>query len=694
MSVALQLTALPVQELGFLPGCALTFDPTALLAGLSAEGTLRLSRLLFEFCRSTFQLQADPRFVDAAHRFAAALPAPRSTLTCVDVTGTHALVAGYLPQGLGAPRTILVVGPNSVAQPAVPALASAANADPAQFLLLIDRRALPGKFSILLLGEQDIAVLAVPHPGIPLRLNTWLERNTLAAAAFRRYLASGIAATLATQAEGLAALREFQLMHPLPPVALREPDQQVGGEIELAVNTEAGLFLAGWLNDPNSLIAGLHVLSPFGTAFPSTILIHRYPREDVAKLYPATPRGSAATPFGFVAFLPGFTEPAPVLQYRVSLTLRSGASLELVPRVLAVEEAQGRDTIMQIIPPRYLTKDLLLQTIAPPAASLHRAFMAARKPPGIVAYGVPIVQPEISIIVPVYRNIEFLRGQHAALAFDPETRAAELIYVLDSPEQRPAFERMLRGLYATYAMPCRLLVMSGNYGFAAACNAGATLATGRLLLPLNSDVVPAMRGWLGPLVGAIDASKRIGAVGAKLLYDDDSLQHAGLYFAQDADGAWHNHHFHKGYPRDYPEANRARLVPGVTGAAMLLRRDAFQEVGGFTEDYIIGDYEDSDLCLKLRNAGFDIWYEPAAELYHFERRSMPLNGAYWRSNVSEYNRLLHENLWHGVMAWLAEAKLEHSVDQVVVPARRRRRASSDLKLLDSGASQTLAVKAR
>ena len=73
-------------------------------------------------------------------------------------------------------------------------------------------------------------------------------------------------------------------------------------------------------------------------------------------------------------------------------------------------------------------------------------------------------------------------------------------------------------------------------------------------------------------------------------------------------------------------------MPGVTGAALLVRRAAFLAVGGFSTDYIIGDFEDSDLCLALRAAGHEIGYEPAAELFHFERQSitaMPAMPAAW-----------------------------------------------------------------
>ncbi len=105
-------------------------------------------------------------------------------------------------------------------------------------------------------------------------------------------------------------------------------------------------------------------------------------------------------------------------------------------------------------------------------------------------------------------------------------------------------------------------------------------------------------------------------------------------------------------PGNYPSALRAREVPGVTGACLTTRRDIFDLVGGYTEDYIIGDYEDSDLCLKIRQLGFGIYYEPAVALYHFERRSIRRSADYMRGLASQYNSWLHTQRWDDDIAEL------------------------------------------
>ena len=77
----------------------------------------------------------------------------------------------------------------------------------------------------------------------------------------------------------------------------------------------------------------------------------------------------------------------------------------------------------------------------------------------------------------------------------------------------------------------------------------------------------------------------------------------------------------------------------------MTRRETYERVGGFTEDYVIGDYEDSDLCLKIRRLGLQIAYEPAACLYHFERRSIRRSQDYMRGVASQYNSWLHTQRW-------------------------------------------------
>jgi GT2 family glycosyltransferase len=279
-------------------------------------------------------------------------------------------------------------------------------------------------------------------------------------------------------------------------------------------------------------------------------------------------------------------------------------------------------------------------------ADLQKAVRAAAQRPRTLTIGELPAEPTISVVVPLYRNLEFLQTQIAAFANDPAFAAGtEIIYVLDSPEQTAEVEQYLRGLNLLYRLPFTLVVMAENAGYAAACNAGAAVARGAFLAMVNSDVIPSAPGWLDVLTRRMAENSSIAACGPKLLFEDGSIQHAGLYFAVNHFGRCLNHHFYKGMPRDYAPATVERLVPAVTGACLVVRTDAFNEAGGFSTDYVIGDYEDSDFCLKLRALGQQIAYVPDAELYHLERQSIRHHEDYMRGCADRYNAWLHAGRW-------------------------------------------------
>ena len=102
---------------------------------------------------------------------------------------------------------------------------------------------------------------------------------------------------------------------------------------------------------------------------------------------------------------------------------------------------------------------------------------------------------------------------------------------LDRPQLDPV-GKYAAELYPVYNIPFRVATLDANVGFAGACNAGASLAYGRLLLLLNSDVLPGEPGWLTRMASFYDATPNIGALGPKMLYEDDSIQHAGMYLSR------------------------------------------------------------------------------------------------------------------------------------------------------------------
>jgi GT2 family glycosyltransferase len=165
------------------------------------------------------------------------------------------------------------------------------------------------------------------------------------------------------------------------------------------------------------------------------------------------------------------------------------------------------------------------------------------------------------------------------------------------------------------------------------------------LLLFNSDVLLADDDAITTLLGALRGSRKTAAVGPKLLFANGTIQHAGLTFDQDPRGHVFNRSLYKGYPIDFPAANRACSADALTAACLLVDRRAWDAVGGVSEDYLVGDFEDTDLCLKLRAKGWTLLYEPAVTLHHFERQSIDLHQVHRTSCAEVYNRWLHQTRW-------------------------------------------------
>jgi len=519
-----------------------------------------------------------------------------------------------------------------------------------------------GRIMLLDGALSSDAVLLPPSPMQPVRLVArdrakplaTLARDAVAGRARAPELLRALAARAVRDTRAAALLREAQLLAPARPTRIENPASPIGARLDLALSDHAGgIFLCGWLRDPLGLVSSLELRAPGQTRALPFESLHRVPRPELLNRFARAPLGHACDRPGFLAHLPGL-DPAGTAQWRLAARLAGGTELEVAAPPGLMPANVARDLVLRAAHPSAVGPALLDDCIGPAAAALHAAARrAVTARPAVVAFGPPLrARPRASLIVPLYRNLRFLRFQLAAFARDAETRRADLIYVLDSPEQQHEVEHLLRGMAMMHDLPLRLVVMPRNGGYAAACNAGAEEAVAPALLFLNSDVLPATAGWLGRMLACLGRDRRLAAVGPRLLFDDGSIQHAGLLFRRGEDGIWLNDHYCKGFPRAHPEAAQARRVPAVTGAALLVRRSAFEQAGGFCTDYIVGDFEDSDLCLKLRGSGHEIAYEPAAELFHFERQSIALHDGHARTLAGAVNRRLHHRRWDGAITAL------------------------------------------
>ena len=214
--------------------------------------------------------------------------------------------------------------------------------------------------------------------------------------------------------------------------------------------------------------------------------------------------------------------------------------------------------------------------------------------------------PTASIVIPVYGQFAHTLACLRALAAHPPACAFEVIVVDDgSEDETPQALPQVAGV--------RYHRRAANGGFVAACNDGARLARGDMLVFLNNDTAP-QPGWLDALLRTFTTHPDAGIVGAQLLYPDGRLQEAGGVVFRDGSG-WNYGRF--GSPQD-PRYGYLRDADYVSGAALAVPRTMFESVGGFAERYAPAYYEDTDLAFAVRAAGKRVLYQPGARVVHDE----------------------------------------------------------------------------
>ena len=246
------------------------------------------------------------------------------------------------------------------------------------------------------------------------------------------------------------------------------------------------------------------------------------------------------------------------------------------------------------------------------------------------------VAPQVSIIIPVFNKWSFTLQCLQSL-LNHTTIPYEVIVVDNaSSDETPAGLAAISGI--------RVLTNRENLGFVEACRLGADLGHAPNLLFLNNDteVTP---GWLSAMVETL-GDARVGAVGAKLVYPDGTLQEAGGIIWQDG-GGWN---FGRGDDPGLPQYSYVREVDYCSGACLLIRKAIWDEVGGFDMRYAPAYYEDTDLCFAVRQAGYKVIYQPAARVVHHEGISAGRDETVGLKRYQVVNRDKFRAKWQAVLA--------------------------------------------
>lgn len=216
-----------------------------------------------------------------------------------------------------------------------------------------------------------------------------------------------------------------------------------------------------------------------------------------------------------------------------------------------------------------------------------------------------LAKPDVSIILPVFNNIQLTLECLLSIAQHAEPTSTFEVIVADdaSTDETADIIQSIANIRYTRSKT--------NLGFLRNCNRALAEVNGTYVLYLNNDV-QVTAGWLGALLATFDSHKNVGVVGPRFVYPNGNLQEAGAVFMPDGTIAM------IGLDEDQalPCYSYVRRVDYVSGACLLLPTSLAKAIGGFSEEFLPCYCEDADLCLSVRDAGYDIYYNPAVTIIH------------------------------------------------------------------------------
>lgn len=405
-----------------------------------------------------------------------------------------------------------------------------------------------------------------------------------------------------------------------------------------------GLVALGWFLDPTDSVAAIRVRSGILTSEPLSQRWLRTERADVVAAF-ACKYGAIDARCGFVAVGRACVAGSEPLYAEVELT--SGETgYKPLPRPVRTGTFAIRRVLESIALAPDEIQDAFDKVLGPPLVAINRARLARPRKRAEITFGTPNTEPTCSVIVPLYGRIDFVLYQLALFSECASWAAHELIYVLDDPPRKRELLDLAHSAHRRFGMPFRVVALDENVGYGPANNVGLSYARGEFVCYLNSDVMPEEQRWLDLMVGDLRADPGLGIVGGLLLFEDGSVQHDGLTFERLPQLANWPFPMHPGKGRRLrASAPDIEEVAAVTGACMVLTRDLAQQLGGFDEDYAIGDFEDSDLCMRIKARGLRCAVDRRARLFHLERQSQVTPDRMWRMYVTLLNAWTHTNRW-------------------------------------------------
>lgn len=432
----------------------------------------------------------------------------------------------------------------------------------------------------------------------------------------------------------------------------------------LRISPGGGLFLVGWLDDATDPLAELRVEGEGWSVDVARLAIARQRRRDVEAALKTTQRHA----YGFWSMIElGRDLPRQSL-CRVRFRMASGASVTLDVESRAVPDTELRDAALGYLADgdffgnvHYAAIASLDNGVAEQIIANNRRLTASVVAnPYVERFGPATRRPKGSIVVCLYGRPEYLFLQNTLFANGAGMEDYEFVYVCNSPELAERLLRDARIASFVHGLRQTLVLLNGNAGFGGANNVAVNYANSDRIMAVNPDVFPLHSDWARRHTQVIEnlPAAQTALFGVPLYYDDGSLMHGGMFLEIDTvpipgeEGMTRRdfvrvEHYGKGAPPNTAQFVRSRPVPAVTGAFISCRRDWFERLGGFTEDFVFGHYEDADLCLRSLANGVAPWMHDI-RLWHLEGKGST------RLRVHEGGSLV--NRWLFSRRWAAEVR--------------------------------------
>ncbi len=246
-------------------------------------------------------------------------------------------------------------------------------------------------------------------------------------------------------------------------------------------------------------------------------------------------------------------------------------------------------------------------------------------------------EPKISIIIPFRDQVKILKKCVGSILNKTEYDNFEIILV-DNQSKEKLTKNFLESIKNNPKL--KILKYNKPFNFSAINNFAVKKARGEYLLFLNNDTEVINKEWLSAMVEHVQREE-VGAVGAKLIYPNDTIQHAGIIMGLGIAGHAFKHMSinENGY---FFQSNVIKNYNAVTAACMLTKKKLFESIGGFNEKNLAVAYNDVEYCLRVRKLGYLIVYTPYSKLYHYESLSRGNDNDLKHSNLKKYKRVIAE----------------------------------------------------